>query len=308
VPASALRAGRNVVAVRVTDGGGEGGIVGAPSRVYVDIGGDRRSIAGEWKFKVAVVALGEDGQHVNKIPAVLYNAMVHPILPFPIRGAIWYQGESNANNDEQASAYRDQLATLITSWRREWQGSAADFPFFWVQLPNFGAVDTVPPVRSAWATIRESMTSALSLPNTGQAITIDIGDPGDIHPRNKADVGKRLALVARSVAYGQDVVAYGPTYRAHTIRNGRVTIEYDHTGGGLVSRSAGDDVRGFAIAGRDGRFVWAHARIAEDRVVVWSEQVPDPVEVRYAWGSSPDHPGLYNAEGLPAAPFRTSMR
>jgi sialate O-acetylesterase len=152
------------------------------------------------------------------------------------------------------------------------------------------------------------MTAALSLPNTGQAITIDIGDPGDIHPRNKADVGKRLALVARSVAYGHDVVAHGPTYRAHTIRGGRVTVEFDHTGGGLVSRSPGNDIRGFAIAGRDGKFVWAHARIEGDRVVVWSEQVPDPVEIRYAWGSSPDRPGLYNAEGLPAAPFRAPMR
>ena len=305
VPATALRPGRNVLAVRVVDGGGGGGILGVPAQLQLEVDGVRRPLAGAWKFRVATVALGEDAQHVNKIPTVLYNRMVHPLLPFPIRGVIWYQGESNANDEAQAVAYREQFATLIRSWRREWRGGRADFPFLWVQLPNFGAVDTVPPARATWATLRESQSAALALPNTGQAVTIDLGDPADLHPRNKRDVGHRLALVARRVAYGQSVVSSGPTYRAHTARDGRVSIEFDHADGGLVSRAPGDAVTGFAIAGADGRFVWARARIEGGRVIVWSEQVARPAAVRYAWSNSPRSPSLYNGAGLPAAPFRT---
>jgi sialate O-acetylesterase len=305
VPATALRAGPNVVAVRVLDTGGGGGIWQQPEHVYVEVGGTRRSLAGTWKFRVAMVRIDEDGQQINKVPTVLYNRMVHPLLPFPIRGVIWYQGESNANEVAQAATYREHLATLIRSWRQEWGGELGAFPFLWVQLPNYGAVDTVPPDRAAWATLRESQTAALALPNTGQAVTIDVGEPNDIHPRNKQDVGARLALVARSVVYGHDVVSSGPAYRRHAIRDGRVVIEFDHTDGGLVSRTAGDGVVGFAVASDDRRFVWARARIDGNRVVVWSDQVPQPAAVRYAWSNSPPTPSLYNGAGLPAAPFRT---
>jgi sialate O-acetylesterase len=305
VPAAALRAGSNVVAVRVLDTGGGGGIWQSPEQVYVEVGGVRRPLAGTWKFKVGIVTLNADGQRINKIPTVLYNRMLHPLLPFPIKGVIWYQGESNANDLAQAKAYRGQLATLIRSWRREWGGAGGDFPFLWVQLPNFGPVDTVPPANAAWATLRESETAALALPNTGQAVTIDVGEPGDIHPRDKQDVGARLALVARSVAYGADLVSSGPVYRRHSIRDGRVEVEFDHAEGGLVSRAGGDEVIGFAVAGEDRRFVWAHARIDGNRVIVRSEHVQRPVAVRYAWSNSPPAPSLYNGAGLPAAPFRT---
>ena len=311
VPASALREGRNVLAVRVTDGGGNGGIVGAAPDVHLEIGGAPRPLAGRWRFRVGVVRLGEDGQHVNKIPAVLHHRMIHPLLPFPIRGVIWYQGESNANDDRQALAYRDQFATLVRSWRQEWtRGPTADFPFLWAQLANFGPVDSVPPASAAWALHREAQSAALALPNTGQAVTIDIGDPADLHPRNKRDVGRRLALAARRVAHGDStVVAAGPTYRRHRVEGSRVVIELDAPDG-LAARDAtgvasGDRVAGFAIAGADGRFVWADARIEGDRVVVWSDQVPRPVAVRYAWGNSPPAAGLYGRTGLPAAPFRT---
>ena len=305
VPAAALRAGPNVVAVRVLDTGGGGGIWQRPEQVYVEVGGVRRPLDGTWKFKVGMVKLDGDAQQINKIPTVLYNRMLRPLLPFPIKGVIWYQGESNANEVAQAADYREQLATLIRSWREEWGGELDDFPFLWVQLPNFGAVDTVPPPSAAWATLRESQTAALALPNTGQAVTIDVGEPGDIHPRNKQDVGARLALVARAVAYGEKVVSSGPVYREHAIRDGWVEIAFDHADGGPVSRATGDEVVGFAVAGEDRRFVWAHARIEGSRVVVWSEQVPQPVAVRYAWSNSPPTPSLYNGEGLPAAPFRT---
>jgi sialate O-acetylesterase len=162
-----------------------------------------------------------------------------------------------------------------------------------------------PPAQSAWATHRESMSAALALPNTGQAIAIDLGEANDIHPRNKLDVGARLARIALGLVYRNQLVASGPTYRAHTIRDGRVSIEFDHAGGGLVTRRTDGTVGGFAIAGADGRLVWADARIDGNKVVVWSDKVPNPVTVRYAWSNNPSTASLYNREGLPTAPFRT---
>ncbi len=303
IPARALRAGRNVIAVRVVDGGGGGGINGAVSLVFAD--GTERSLAGQWKFKVAEVSIRPDGQRINKLPSVLYNKMLHPLLAFPIKGVLWYQGGSNANNMQQAAAYRGQFESLIGSWRHDWRSSGTDFPFLWVQLPNFGPPDSVPRASAAWATQRESMAAALALPNTGQAIAIDVGDANDIHPRNKQDVGARLARVARRVAYGQTLVASGPTYRAHRLRGDTVIVEFDNVARGLVSRAANGTVGGFALAGADQRFVWAEARIVGDHVEVWSARVPAPVAVRYAWANNPDRANLYNSEQLPAAPFRT---
>ncbi len=305
VPATALRPGRNVLAVRVTDGGGDGGIMGNADQVYLQVGEERRAFAREWRFKVATVSIGEDGQHLNKIPGVLYNRMVHPLLPFPIKGVIWYQGESNANTEAQSRAYRQEFTTLIQSWRREWGGGRGDFPFLWVQLPNYGALDATPPVHSAWATMRESQSAALSLPKTGQAITIDIGDPTNIHPRNKRDVGHRLAVLAQSIAYRLPVVASGPTYRSHLVSGDRIDVRFDHATGGLESRGDNGRVGGFAIAGADGKFVWADARIVGGVVQVSNAAVPAPKVVRYAWGDSPVGAQLFNREGLPAAPFRT---
>jgi sialate O-acetylesterase len=216
---------------------------------------------------------------------------------------IWYQGESNANSVEQAAAYRPLFAELIRSWRREWTGGGT-FPFLWVQLPNYGAVDSVPPQQSAWATLRASQAAALSLPATGQAVTIDVGEAADLHPKNKQEVGRRLALVARRVAYGQTPVSSGPTYRSHTVRDGRVVVEFDGAGGGLVAHGSPANLTGFAIAGADRTWVRAQARLDGNRVVVWSDEVPAPVAVRYAWQDSPVA-SLFNREGLPAAPFRT---
>ncbi|HEY4955526.1 MAG TPA: sialate O-acetylesterase [Gemmatimonadaceae bacterium] len=265
------------------------------------------------------MAFRPDGQHINKIPTYLYNRMLHPLLPFPIRGVIWYQGESNANNDAQAMAYRAQFVTLIRSWRREWESGPAategrqELPFLWVQLPNYGPIDSLPPLHAGWATLRESQAAALSLPATAQVVTIDVGEANSLHPRNTQEVGRRLALAARSVAYGEHVIYAGPTYRRHEARGGRVTVEFDNVGGGLVSRAPfapraeplRDRVLGFAVAGADRRFVWAEARIEGDHVVVWSDAVPNPVAVRYAWANSPENPSLYNSSGLPAPPFRT---
>jgi sialate O-acetylesterase len=305
LPPAALRAGRNVLAIRVSDGGGGGGINGDPTQVSLDVGGVRRPLAGTWKFRVGQVAMQPDGQHINKIPTILYNQMLHPLQRVPVKGVIWYQGESNANNDQQAAEYRPLFEKLITSWRREWSGADSAFPFLWAQLPNYGRPDSTPPARAAWATQRESMSAALKLPNTGQAITIDVGEADNLHPLDKQDVGRRLALVARKVAYGQSVVSSGPTYRRHTVRDGRLYVEFANLGGGLASRAPDGAVGGFAIAGTDRKLVWAQARIEGDRVVVWSDQVREPIAVRYAWSNSPAMATLYNRAGLPAAPFRT---
>jgi sialate O-acetylesterase len=306
VPRGVLRAGRNVLAIRVVDGGGDGGPTGPAPRVHLDVGDEMRPLAGAWKFRVGEVAMKPDGQHINKIPTVLYNAMLRPLQHYPIAGVLWYQGESNANDDAQAAAYRQQFASLITSWRGEWSGSRRDFPFLWVQLPGYTQPDATPPLHAAWATQRESMSAALALPNTGQAVIIDLGGATALHPTNKQDVGRRLALVARKVAYGERaLLASGPTYRRHTVQGGRAIVELDHVGGGLVSRAADGSVGGFALAGADRVFVWANARIDGSRVIVWSDRVPAPVAVRYAWANNPSTANLYNRDGLPAAPFRT---
>jgi len=305
VPTSALRVGRNVIAVRVTDGGGGGGIYGDASALWIEVGGAMRPLAGTWRFKVGSVSFQPDGQRINKVPTILYNRMIHPLLDVPIKGVIWYQGESNANTIQQAAEYRRLFSTMISSWRREWRGTKTNFPFLWVQLPNFGRVDSIPPATAGWATVRESQSAALALPNTGQVVAIDLGGATELHPRNKQGVGSRLALKAREVAYGQRVVSSGPSYRRHSVSGGRVTIELTNLGGGLESRAGAGAITGFAIAGTDRRFVWARAAVEGDRIVVWSDDVPAPVAVRYLWSNSPLAPVLYNREGLPLEPFRT---
>jgi sialate O-acetylesterase len=301
VPNSALREGVNVLAVRVVDAGGGGGINGDVSIAFADR--SQQTLNGTWKFKVAVVAFQPDGQKINKIPTVLYNRMIHPILPLAIKGVIWYQGESNANNVEQAKAYRGQFASLIQSWRSEFVQHDT-FPFLWVQLPNFGKADSTPPslAASAWAMQRESMTEALSLPRTGQAIAIDVGE-GLLHPLNKRDPGERLARVARRVAYHEPIVGFGPSYRSFARRGDTIVVTFTNATG-LAAR-AGAAVGGFAIAGSDQRFVVAEAHVVGQTVKIWSPNVTKPVAVRYAWANNPDKANLYNSAGLPAAPFRT---
>jgi sialate O-acetylesterase len=300
IPDGTLHAGRNVLAVRVSDGGGGGGINGGVSLRFAD--GTARSLAGQWKFKVGAVAFRGDGQRMNKIPTIAYNRMIHPIAPFPIKGILWYQGESNANNVAQAKAYRGQLQSLITSWRAELGSTRGVLPFFWVQLPNYNPADSVPPTNAGWATIRESMDAALTLPKTGRAVIIDLGGATLLHPTNKQDVGARLARVVRKVAYGQNVIASGPTYRSHTTRGDTVVVTFANLASGL--RVRGDSLGGFAIAGADNRWVWANAKIDGSSVRVWSAAVKKPVAVRYAWADNPDRANLYNSEGLPTAPFR----
>ena len=229
-------------------------------------------------------------------PTVLYNAMINPLIPYGIKGAIWYQGESNA---PRAFQYRSLFQTMITDWRTNW--GQGDFSFYFVQLANFKARKAVP-ADDDWAELREAQTLALELPNTGMAVIIDIGEADDIHPKNKQDVGKRLALNALKKDYGKDIVFSGPMYKSMQLDGNKIILTFDQIGSGLVAD--GDELVGFAIAGEDKNFTWATAKIEGETVVVSSPYVTQPVAVRYAWASNPLC-NLYNKECLPASPFRT---
>ncbi len=226
-------------------------------------------------------------------PGGLYNAMIAPITHFPIRGVIWYQGENNASV-EQAPVYARLFQTLIQDWRRQW--GEGNFPFLFVQLPNFNSGSG-----DGWPELREAQRQALVLRNTGMAVTIDIGDPATVHPRDKQDVGHRLALVARGVAYGEPIEYSGPLFRMQSQQGHAIRIWFDH-GSGLVAK--GGALKGFEIAGADKKFLPADAQIDGKNVVVSNMDIADPVFVRYSWSDNPDG-NLYNEAGLPASPFQS---
>ncbi len=234
-------------------------------------------------------------------PANLFNGMIAPLIPYAIRGVIWYQGERNARTIDTATRYRVQMPMMIQDWRQRW--GRGDFPFGIVQLPNFKARSDKPGVSTAWAVIRESMLQTLGLKNTGVAITIDVGEARDIHPKNKQAVGDRLACWALAEVYGHDIVASGPLVRSSSVDRANVVLSYRHAKGGLRTRD-NKPVRGFAIAGTDRKWHWATAKIDGDRVVISHPDVESPVAIRYAWGDNPDC-NLVNQAGLPASPFRT---
>lgn len=300
IPANVLNEGVNTITIRIFDGSGGGGMYGSPEQLYIESGGIKYSLAGDWKYRPSVITSQFDYVNVspNMAPNLLYNAMINPIINYPIKGAIWYQGENNAG---QAYNYRTLFPLLIQSWRQKWN---TEFPFYWVQLANFMKEDEEP-VDTEWAELREAQTLTLSQPSTGQAVIIDIGEADDIHPRNKQDVGLRLALIAMNKDYGySDIVYQGPTYKSMQKDGNKVILTFDNVGSGLVTKSKYGYVNGFSIAGKDKEFVWAKAYIDGDKIVVYNDKISDPVAVRYAWGNNPDV-NLYNQEGLPAVPFRT---
>lgn len=233
------------------------------------------------------------------MPSRLYNGMISPVRPFGIRGVIWYQGEANVARGLQ---YRNLFRALIGGWRDAWD--QGDVPFLFVQLSAFTAANDDPVPASGWAEVREAQAQALALPRTAMAVTIDVGDADDIHPKRKREVADRLVLAARAIAYGEDVVYSGPVYRDMKREGSKAHLFFSRVGSGLQAR--GGALRRFEVAGPDARYTWARAVIEDDHVTVWSDEVSDPVAVRYAWSGNPEGANLYNADGLPASPFRTS--
>ena len=296
-----LRPGKNLIVVKVTDTGGGGGLDGRKDQLFLDMNNNHIALDGDWEYQSSVLTtdFGIKETGPNTFPSQLYNAMIAPLTPYAIKGIIWYQGEANVG---KAHRYRTLFPSLIENWRAKW---GYDLPFFWVQLANFLA-PSPQPEESAWAELREAQNMTLQLPSTGQAVAIDIGEANDIHPRNKQDVGLRLALAALKVAYGKNLVYSGPQYKSMAKEGNKITLTFANVGGGLQAK--GDKygyLKGFAIAGADKKFFWAKARIEGEQVVVSCEKVTDPVSVRYGWANNPDDANLFNQEGLPASPFRT---
>ena len=317
IPAGLLKAGKNLLVVRVTNTAGKGGFV-SDKRYELTDGVTHIDIRGDWQYKVGeVFAPGSFGGgsggggsggagggaspfSAQNEPTGLYNTMVAPATHIIIKGFVWYQGEANAGNPRE---YGRLLPALIRDWRNKWR--EGDLPFLFVQLPNFMEVQ-YSPVESQWAELRETQLNALAVPRTGMAVAIDVGEWNDIHPLDKKDVGERLALAARKVAYGeQELVSSGPIYQSARVDGNKIIISFTDIGSGLVVKGGGE-LYPFAIAGADKKFVWADARIEGDKVVVSSDEVANPVYVRYAWADNPEGANLYNKEGLPASPFMTA--
>jgi sialate O-acetylesterase len=300
IPASLVHTGENTIAIRVFDNGGFGGINKGP--VLLSLANDTTgqiNLAGPWAYQKAneLKALPQPPVLSNSPnrPMLIYNAMINPIIPYTIKGVIWYQGESNADRPYQ---YEQLFPLLINDWRQKF--GEGNFPFYFVQIANYAATDQ--PAAADWPALREAQLKTLSVPNTGMAVTIDIGDYHRIHPQNKQEVGRRLALIARAKTYGENITYSGPIYQSEKIIGSKIELLFTHTDKGLSIK--GDTLKGFVIAGADKKFYPAVATITGDKVLVSSVSVPNPVNVRYAWANFPIC-NLYNGAGLPASPFCT---
>ena len=303
IPAGLLKAGKNLFVVRVTNNSGKGGFV--PDKPYYLTGGsDTVDLKGEWQYKVGQVndplqrSFG-GGIAAQNQPTALYNAMLAPLINFAVKGFVWYQGESNTGRPDE---YARLQPAMIADWRQKWNNPGA--PFLFVQLPGFGDM-TYLPTEAQWAAFRDAQKASLSVPATGMAVAIDLGEWNDIHPDRKKEVGERLALAAEKVAYGDNNVVYsGPMYQSATASGAKIILSFSNIGSGLITND-GEELSGFTIAGEDKKFVWAKAKIEGDKIQVWTDEIRTPKWVRYAWSDNPVDPNLYNKEGLPASPFRT---
>jgi sialate O-acetylesterase len=300
IPGNLVKSGENIIAVRVFDNGGLGGINKGPLQLSLanDTAG-QIDLSGQWVYQkgrdLKLLPQPPSQSNSPNRPTLIYNAMINPILPFTIKGVIWYQGESNADRPVQ---YRQLFPLLINDWRQKW--NEGNFPFYFVQIANYNATDQPP--AADWPALRDAQLSTLSVLNTGMAVTIDIGEANRIHPRNKQETGRRLALVARAKTYGENIAYSGPLYRSQVINRNKIELAFTHTDKGLIAK--GDTLKGFTIAGTDKKFYPAMAIISGDKVTVFSSDVAHPVAVRYAWSNNPLC-NLYNGADLPASPFRT---
>jgi sialate O-acetylesterase len=299
IPEKLLRPGKNTLVIRLISNSGKGGFV--PDKPYeLIIGSDTIDLKGDWHYRPGSKMPPMQGQtFVRFKPTGLYNGMIAPLNNFALKGVIWYQGESNTGRPEE---YATLFPALINNWRDK--RNQGNFPFLFVQLHNFMESYDYP-TESNWALTREAQLKALSLPNTAMAVAIDLGEWNDIHPLNKKDVAHRLALAAEKLAYNnEDVVFSGPVYQTMQTEGDSIILTFSGTGGGLIIKGGGVPDY-FAIAGHDRKFTWGKAKIVDNKVVVWSEKIHDPIAVRYAWADNPEGANLYNKEGLPASPFRT---
>jgi len=304
IPENVLKPGKNIIVVRVTNNAGKGGFV--PDKpYYIATEKDTVNLTGYWQYKVGRVNRpmrgfggGPRGIAFQNQPTALFNAMLAPAVNYTLKGFLWYQGESNTGKPDE---YALLQPAMIKDWRRHWGNES--LPFLFVQLPGFMDYDYLP-VESGWAKFREAQAKSLSVPNTGMAVAIDLGEWNDIHPDRKKEVGERLALAARKITYGENIVYSGPIYQSAEISGDKIIISFTNTGSGLTT-SDGEPLEEFAIAGEDKKFVWAKAVIEGDKVIVSSDEVKSPKYVRYAWADNPVNPNLINKEGLPASPFRT---
>jgi len=300
IPASSVKEGKNLLVIRCIDTGGPGGIWGEADQFYLnDNNGNKIPLTGKWIYKKTIPINEFPSKPLSfedpNCPTVLFNAMVAPLIPYSIRGVIWYQGE---NNTYSALQYRTLFPLMINDWRTAWE--QGDFPFYYVQLANYMSKSPVP-AEDTWAELRESQLLTLEVENTGMASAIDIGDSSDIHPKNKREVGRRLSLIALAETYDQDIEYSGPIFKSFNREGSQIRIFFDHSDG---LQTNGEKLKGFAVAGSDKKFYWAEARIEGSSVIVWNNNIDKPVAVRYGWASNPEC-NLYNAAGLPASPFRT---
>ena len=297
IPAGVLKEGKNVIAVRISDYSGGGGIYGEASDFKIDFKDSNLPLEGLWKFNVVQVKMSVSP---NSYPSLLYNAMVNPLIPYAIQGVLWYQGEANVTRAQQ---YKKAFPLMITDWRTKW--NQGDFPFYFVQLSTFDEFKGNSKVGSRWAELREAQTETLKLKNTGMAVTTDIGNAKDIHPTNKQDVGLRLAAIALNNVYGKKRVFSGPMYQSQEIKGNQIILTFNHTGSGLTASDNSENVKGFEIAGADKVFYSAKAIIKNNKIIVSSENVPNPVAVHYGWADDDTEINLFNKEKFPASPFRT---
>tara|TARA_R110001592_G_scaffold68955_3_gene211462 strand:- start:1450 stop:3399 length:1950 start_codon:yes stop_codon:yes gene_type:complete len=297
IPEGILKEGNNVISIRVVDNNGGGGIYGESDDFKITIGDKIIPLKGNWKYQVESV---KSDIGPNSYPSLLYNAMVNPLIPYAFQGVLWYQGESNSSRAQQ---YKKAFPLLITDWRKKW--NQGDFPFYFVQISSFNANNGNSNNGSMWAELREAQSQTLKLPNTGMCITTDIGNPTDIHPTNKQDVGKRLAAIALKNVYKQNRICTGPTYKSMEIQGNKIIVSFDNLGSGLFTPDKYGYVKGFEIAGEDRLFYFAKAQIVNNKVVVFSKKVVSPVAIHFGWADDASDNNLYNKEEFPASPFRT---
>ena len=297
-----FKAGRNTIAVRVEDTGGGGGFYGDSADLNLTTGNRRIPLSGNWSFRIARIESGTGNIDPNSYPTLLFNAMINPLIPYGIKGALWYQGETNA---DRAYQYRIAFPLMINDWRQRW--GQGNFPFYFVQLASFNAANGDSEHGSSWAELREAQTRTLSLPNTGMAVITDIGESTDIHPKNKQDVGKRLAAIALNNIYGHTMQYSGPVYESLAVDGNKIVLTFTHTGSGLMAKDKYGYIKGFEVGGSDHHFHYAKASLSGNKVVVSSDAVSEPLEARYAWADDAGDANLYNQEGFPAVPFRTDQ-